>query len=84
MVEKKDDGWPAFPQVPCPDCGVRHEPEHVPGMTLRDYFAAVSLPEAIRHEREIRAERFTLEGFRYNAVAHAAYVMAEAMLKARG
>lgn len=41
------DGGPAFPQPPCPNCGVQHEPEHVPGMSLRDYFAAQALPVVI-------------------------------------
>lgn len=53
------------------------------GMSLRDYFAAKALPEAIDHERDLRASMIQPEAFRYDRVAEAAYVMADAMLRER-
>ena len=76
---------PAFPR-PMGYNGLPHAEEHQSnasqiGMTLRDYFAAKALPEAISHERELH--RANLGQFRFDAVAHAAYVMADAMLAER-
>lgn len=66
-----NDGGPAFPQPPCPDCGTRHASEHVPGISVRDYFAAKAMPALIAKlgHPEASAER--------------AYAHADAMLKAR-
>ena len=61
----------------------RREREESAGMSLRDYFAAKALPQAIAAERELRASMIKPDDFRFDAVAETAYLMAEAMLKAR-
>jgi len=53
------------------------------GLTIRDYMAAKALPQAIEHERSVRAAMIRPESFRFDDVADAAYKMADAMLKAR-
>lgn len=58
-------GW-AFP--------CRHTPEHEPGMTLRDYFAAKALNSILIAARQTHESKF---------VAALAYEIADAMLKAR-
>lgn len=70
-----DDGGPAFP--------IRNEYGLVNGISVRDYFAARALPQAIAHERDVRAAMIAPDGFRFDAVAEAAYLMADAMLRAR-
>lgn len=73
---KVDDGGPAFPtQTAYPGyCG----------LSLRDYFAAAALPEAIRTLNANTGEDFSLgdESDRVLA-AEDAYRMADAMLAAR-
>ena len=48
----------------------------IPGMTLRDYFAAMAMPRFINFGVRSDDEYFELS-------ARAAYLMADAMLKAR-
>lgn len=73
------DGGQAFPfpdpQGPAPGA--------VLGLSLRDWFAGQALPQAIKHERLVRASMIAPSDFRYSAVADAAYFMADAMLAAR-
>ena len=69
MTEPRDTGGPAFP-VPaelCQDLTV----EEQRGMTLRDYFAAKAM------------QGILFEGLTENETARHAYLMADAMLKAR-
>lgn len=61
------------------------EQQHVmTGMSLRDYFAAKALPEAIRHHLDVRATQISPGNFDFDLVAVTAYKQADAMLKARG
>lgn len=53
-----------------------------PGMTLRDYFAAAAIPEAIRAVLSEQAEAESMEGAR-DTVARLAYEVADAMIKRR-
>ena len=76
QVSEKDGG-PAFPRATTsvdPGAG---------GMSLRDYFAATALPSAIAEEIALRATTIRPGPFRYEAIAQAAYVIADAMLKER-
>lgn len=66
------DGGPAHPTT-----------EGDRGLSLRDWFAGQALPQAIKHERLVRASMIAPSDFRYSAVADAAYFMADAMLAAR-
>lgn len=80
---KKDKSGPAFPQ-PCTENGYASNTEFEVaggGMTLRDYFAAKSIDVASRDaEGSPQGSYFeTAEG-----IAHRAYLLADAMLKARG
>ena len=62
-------GGPAFPPM--------HDPEHhASGMTLRDYFAAKAMQGFFER---LRATQYVP----HDQVAHDAYAMADAMLKAR-
>jgi hypothetical protein len=72
------DGGPAFPQPPCPDCGTQHAPEHVPGMSLRDYFAAKALNGMLASDSSV--DRTKVNKAKW---AEVAYEFADAMLKAR-
>lgn len=96
MSEQAKDGGPAFPakrweQIPDankirawdPDRPAPFEEVQYPGMSLRDYFAAQALQQAIQHERERRAGTINPGNFRYEEIAHAAYVIADAMLAER-
>lgn len=56
--------------------------QNCPGMTLRDYFAAAAIPEAIRAVLSEQAEAESMEGAR-DTVARFAYEVADAMLKRR-
>lgn len=71
-----NDGGSAFPMLP-PDTGVYQTwPAH-PGMTLRDYFAGkVAMAIMLRAENMSTADRV-------RRTAEDAYLMADAMLKAR-
>lgn len=82
-MNTKDDGGPAFPRPhsSCVQCDACVESQQ--GLSLRDYFAAQALPEAIRNECDIRAAMINPQGFRYDEVAKAAYVIADAMLAER-
>lgn len=68
------DGGPAFP-IPLDDRPGAYEAH--PGMTLRDYFAAKAM-QALIAEHDFGAEPRDL------LVARLAYLMADAMLAARG
>lgn len=69
----KDTGGPAFPR------------DHVHmghnGMTLRDYFAAKAMQTLLGSE--YTSKHGLHEGWMY-AMAHESYMVADAMLKARG
>jgi hypothetical protein len=83
MSEK--NGGPAFPRHTFADDDLDGESYVVSsgGMSLRDYFAAAALPQAIEHERSLRAASIKPDKFRYSEIAEAAYKMADAMLAAR-
>lgn len=83
MSEMKDGG-PAFPVV-LDQWDYGHEkimPKQIaPGLSLRDYFAAVALPVVATGAHNI-GEDF-LASRNYSTAAFDAYKMADAMLKAR-
>lgn len=67
------------------DCGdFQREAYHGPqqGMTLRDYFAAKAMP-AVHEEYRALKSGHSLSRTDYADIAADAYVMADAMLKAR-
>jgi hypothetical protein len=73
----KDNGVPAFP-IKGPLMSIDEQ-----GMTLRDYFAAQSLPAIFRdYWEDVRAGRYSSEHWQMG-IAKSAYLMADAMLKAR-
>lgn len=85
-----DDGGPAFPQHPCPDCGVVHAPEHVPGMSLLDYFAAKAMHAELVTAGALEGPRDALVEAACEAgrdiedhIAFNAYKMADAMIAQR-
>lgn len=85
MENKYDDIAWAFPRQPhyyVVD-QAQHFYEGSYGMSLRDYFAAKALPTAIKCEIDLRQSRIAPDDFRYDYVAESAYVMADAMLRAR-
>jgi hypothetical protein len=51
--------------------------QHRSGMTLRDYFAAKMMPSELNREMQRH------EGYNYENAAKRAYLMADAMMKAR-
>lgn len=66
------DGGSAFPRTPEDYDDIRQAAERIGGMSLRDYFAGQALGNAAVHNaNEI-------------AVANLCYLLADAMLKARG
>ena len=69
-----NDGGPAFPNP------ALYNGE---GMSIRDYFAAQALPQAIVHALEMRSNMIQPGAFDFDGIAAAAYQMAGAMLKAR-
>lgn len=77
MSESKDGG-PAFP-LPVASMGT---PTCDPGMSLRDYFAAQALAAMTISETRILNLHDGIQGGMLEATA--AYVIADAMLKARG
>lgn len=87
----KNDGGPAFPRAstfgrrPGKHGGEAQlvESSGHSGMSLRDWFAGQALPQAIAHEIELRRSSVAPVAFRYEAIAHAAYVVADAMLAER-
>ena len=76
MNAMKNDGGPAFPQDLVSMYGTRTSEG---GMTLRDYFAASAIQNAIDFQRSVEK---TWPG--WSAVAQTAYNIADAMLAARG
>jgi hypothetical protein len=63
-----NDGGPAFPTPP----GIQHND----GITMRDYFAAAALQPLVTSAIE-------LDHVKWDATAQHAYLIADAMLKAR-
>lgn len=85
-MSKEDNGGPAFPQTQTLD--VENQIGFVSGndvgegcMTLRDYFAAKSLPSVIKFWAS-SCEGFDLLDVQ-DSIADEAYAMADAMLEAR-
>lgn len=86
MNEEINDGGPAYPaEIGTGDldggfqCG--NERWHVPGMSLRDHFASQSISAATKWEEESPTSS---DGFpSFNGVARRAYLLADAMLRAR-
>ena len=72
MSAHPNDGGPAFP---IPSDGHTHGTEG--GMTLRDYFAAKALKHSMLAFSEARARA------RHDEIAEMAYIMADAMIRAR-
>lgn len=72
-----DNGGPAFPVTEQTNVHDEHVSWAESGMTLRDYFAAKAMQAIIANPEE---------GLSYteSAVAENAYVMADAMINARG
>lgn len=69
-----NDGGPAFPSANAVQCGEFHTNGHA-GMSLRDHFAGQALPAIIALP--------TSESLESDVIARAAYLMADAMLRAR-
>lgn len=78
-MTKENTGGPAFPFSPSDDSTIKHQL----GMTLRDYFAAKAMQGLISCPdwRESAGEDVDMDASDYTA--NAAYMMADAMLKAR-
>ena len=72
----KETGGPAFP-------GVDEQGEPYTGMTLRDYFAAKAMQGLCTGYSHDKTWPNTDEPEEYEVVALHAYMMADAMLKAR-
>jgi hypothetical protein len=70
-----------LPAFPCEWDYIRSNRAAANGMTLRDYFAAKALP--IVASGSHRSGEDFLRGEYFEHAAHAAYAMADAMLKAR-
>lgn len=80
MTSRSDkDGGPAFPSAGLitPD-GIAFE-----GMTLRDYFAAKAMQVILKDQYEAGVYVGDLDNDSEHVCAHSAYIMADAMLKAR-
>lgn len=75
MRSLADDGGAAYPQPQCPKCGTDHEPHTALdcGMTLRDHFAAKAIHGLLSSN----------EAGPWTLLAERAYLIADAMLKAR-
>jgi hypothetical protein len=73
-----ETGGPAFP---CEVLGIDGHGEYMPlqGMTLRDYFAGKAMEGILASNTEHEHE----DAHIFDAIAEAAYKMADAMLKAR-
>lgn len=74
-MNKHDDGGQAFPSSSTAGGGGEYYAAHMPGMTLRDYFAAKAMAAVITSpfpETSLPCE-----------IAETAYLMADAMLKER-
>ncbi|EMQ4303720.1 hypothetical protein WG886_004434 [Yersinia enterocolitica] len=77
MTDEIKTGGPAFPNVPS---DIQYETWDE-GMTLRDYFAAKALTGMISTANGVCLGGF--DGYESH-IASASYVMADAMIKARG
>ena len=78
-MSRINEGGPAFPQ---PDGKEQLEsPYLVQGMSLRDYFAAKAIPEASRLEHEHPCGPLGVPT--YEGIATRAFLLADAMLRAR-
>jgi hypothetical protein len=79
-VSKQDDSGPAFPgERRRMEAGyLTNERDPVPGMTLRDYFAAKAMQGILAAKMPITKEMDCCA-----AVSKVAYMQADAMLKAR-
>jgi hypothetical protein len=76
-MSNTNTGGPAFPGLhPSAEC--RHQDE---GMTLRDYFAAKAMQTLLGSE--YTSEHGLHEGW-MTSLAHESYMVADAMLSARG
>jgi hypothetical protein len=81
-----DDGGTAFPctrQIRC--AGSVVDTQEMSGMTLRDYFAAALMPSIMLRRFQIIDENEEERGIGIETkeLAEAAYIAADAMLKAR-
>ncbi len=76
----KQTGGPAFPELG--NVGYNSDWQNEPGMTLRDYFASKALGLCYADYLNYAAENGLQEGWR-DVVAKNAYLLADAMLKAR-
>lgn len=82
----KDTGGSAFPKTEYN--GDTDSPfNQTAGMTLRDYFAAKAIPDAVRWESASptgeKTDARIHNGQTYKGIATRAYLMADAMLEAR-
>jgi hypothetical protein len=81
MSETKDDGGSAFPTLETE----QYHPQF--GMSLRDYFAAAALQGIVANDPVVSADLLKMFGgperSRGDVAATAAYVFADAMIKAR-
>jgi hypothetical protein len=69
-------GGPAFPMPSGPEPRVESTTHYNEGMTLRDYFAAAALQTLVTSAIE-------LDHVKWDATAQHAYLIADAMIKAR-
>ena len=77
-MNQRDTGGPAFPRAAGDYNGSKHGNGAQQGMTLRDYFAAQAIEPSLRlseHVEDVVERAFV--------AADLAYIMADAMLKAR-
>lgn len=86
-MSKINNGGTAFPAVKIVAGDNYNSPKqyHMPGMSLRDYFAAKALPAVYATAMEEAKEGsglFQYDDWRVGLALHA-YMMADAMLKAR-
>jgi hypothetical protein len=82
-MSEKNDGGPAFPEVFTKfDDGNWQQPGVVTstsGMTLRDYFAAAALPQAM----VVASRSFENSSQQRNCAARLSYLQADAMIEER-
>ena len=77
-MSEKNNGGPAFPSNNHPSTQAH---EAVLGMTLRDWFAGQALPTVV--DGALKLLRATEQMPAADKMAHAAYVLADAMLAER-
>lgn len=83
---EKGDGGPAFPRrrlAYVDGYGDPYVEDGQEGMSVRDYFAGQALAESIAHELRLRESKVDPGQFRYDAIAHGAYAIADAMIAER-